>query len=107
MQREMNLLAARGSNREFVEVPAGAPAFVLVTRLPEEIQGVDALTQLPSDELANTLNPDLPDDSTGLTESELATLFSEGSPEQIRDALPRMTPQMRVIASRFLDQHRR
>lgn len=105
-QREMNLLAARNTNREFVEVPAGAPAYLLVTRLPEEIGGVDALTALPPGELARTLNPDLPDDSTGLTEAEMAALFSEGSPEQIREAMPRMTPRMRRLAEMFLLQER-
>lgn len=103
-QAEMNGLAARNTNREFVEVPAGAPAYLLITRLPEEIQGVDALTTLPSDELARRLNPDQPDDSTGLTEAELAALFAEGSPEQVRAAMPRMTAPMRVLAQRFLDQ---
>lgn len=81
-----------GNNRnqtEFVEITAGTTAFVLVTDLPDEISNTNALGQ-------NSKT------ATGLTESELADLFSEGSREKIRTALPRMTPQFRVLAEKYL-----
>lgn len=81
-----------GSNRnsnEFVEISAGTTGFVLVTDLPDEISDTERLGQ-------NTKT------ATGLTESELADLFSEGSKEKIRAALPRMTPAFRQLAEKVL-----
>ncbi len=81
-----------GSNRnpnEFVEISAGTTGFVLVTDLPDEISDTDRLGQ-------NSKT------ATGLTESELADLFSEGSKEKIRAALPRMTPAFRQLAEKVL-----
>jgi len=77
------------SRREFVEVPAGTPAFVMITDLPKEAQGVDA------DPLA---------DGNGerLTDEELAELLSSESPEKIRAAIPRMTPELKRIAEAVL-----
>jgi hypothetical protein len=73
------------SRREFVEVPAGTPAFVMITDLPKEAQGVDA------DPLAEG-------NVETLTNEELAELLSSDSPEKIRAAMPRMTPELRRIA---------
>lgn len=81
-----------GNNRnggEFVEISAGTTAFVLVTDLPDEISDSDRLGQ-------NSKSV------TGLSESELADLFSEGNKEKIRAALPRMTPQFRILAEKYL-----
>jgi hypothetical protein len=81
-----------GNNRnqsEFVEISAGKTAFVLVTDLPDEISDAERLSQ-------NSKT------ATGLTESELADLFSEGHKEKIRAALPRMTPQFRALAEKYL-----
>lgn len=81
-----------GSNRnanEFVEISAGTTAFVLVTDLPDEISNAERLGQ-------NSKT------ATGLTESELADLFSEGNKDKIRASLPRMTPQFRVLAEKYL-----
>ncbi len=82
------------SRREFVEVPAGTPAFVMITDLPKEAQGVDA------DPLA---------EGTGetLTNEELAELLSSESPEKIRAAMPRMTPELRRIAEAVLKEQNR
>lgn len=79
---------SRNSN-EFVEIIAGTTGFVLVTDLPDEISNSDSLGQ-------NSKS------ATGLTESELADLFSEGNKEKIRAALPRMTTQFRVLAEKYL-----
>jgi hypothetical protein len=78
------------SRREFVEVPAGAPAYVMVTDLPKEVRGVDA-------------DPAVQDGGAGLTDEELADLLSKGTPEQIREALPRMPPDMRKVAELTLN----
>jgi len=81
-----------GSNRnpnEFVEISAGTTGFVLVTDLPDEISDADRLGQ-------NSKT------ATGLSESELADLFSEGSKEKIRAALPRMTSAFRQLAEKVL-----
>lgn len=81
-----------GNNRngqEFVEISAGTTGFVLVTDLPDEISNTERLSQ-------NSIT------ATGLTESELADLFSEGNKEKIRAALPRMTPAFRQLAEKVL-----
>jgi hypothetical protein len=81
-----------GNNRnpnEFVEISAGTTGFVLVTDLPDEISDAERLGQ-------NSKT------ATGLSESELADLFSEGSKEKIRAALPRMTPAFRQLSEKVL-----
>lgn len=83
------LIANNQSRSEFVEVSAGTTAFVLVTDLPDEISNAERLGQ-------NSKT------ATGLSETELADLFSEGNKEKIRAALPRMTPQFRVLAEKYL-----
>jgi hypothetical protein len=79
------------SRREFIEVRAGAPAFVMITDLPKEAQGVDA------DSLAEGNIETLKDE-------ELAELLSSDSPEKIRAAMPRMTPELRRIAEAVLKE---
>ena len=79
------------SSREFVEVSAGTPAFVMITDLPKEAQGVDA------DSLAKGNGETLKDE-------ELAELLSTESPEKIRAAMPRMTPELRRIAEAVLKE---
>lgn len=93
---EVNIRQTRG----FVEVLAGTSGYVLVTDLPS--------TATP-EELSNTTLSSLTDidstrPATGLTEHELADLLSNGSSEQIRAAMPRMTPEMRKIAQLVLNQ---
>jgi hypothetical protein len=72
------------ARREFVEISANSTAYVLVTSLPKEAQGTDVE---PAAEATEILNDD-----------ELAELLSSGTPEQIRDALPRMSAEMRKLA---------
>jgi hypothetical protein len=78
------------SRREFVEVPANAPAYVMVTDLPKEVRGVDA-------------DPTVQDEGSTLTDDELADLLSNGTPAQIKEALPRMPPEMRKVAELALN----
>jgi len=82
------------SSREFVEVAAGTPAFVMITDLPKEAQGVNA------DSLAEGNGETLKDE-------ELAELLSSDSPEKIRAAMPRMTPELRRIAEAVLKEQSR
>ncbi|MGH9755611.1 MAG: hypothetical protein ACREA2_22755 [Blastocatellia bacterium] len=80
--------------REFVEVPAGTPAFVMITDLPKETQGIGA------DSLAEGNRETLKDE-------ELAELLSSESPEKIRAAMPRMTLELRRIAEAVLKEQNR
>jgi hypothetical protein len=82
------------SRREFVEVPAGTPAFVMITDLPKEAQAVDA------DPLAEG-------SGETLTNEELAELLSSDSTEKIRAALPRMTPELKRVAEAVLKEQTR
>ncbi|HKP11873.1 MAG TPA: hypothetical protein VJZ91_07165 [Blastocatellia bacterium] len=84
--------------RGFVEVAAGTQGYVMVIDLPQEIRGIDALSELSAKDLAERSDANGVRASTGLSERELADLLSSGSPEQIRAAMPRMTPQMRRVA---------
>lgn len=80
----------RGDSGEFVEISAGTNAYVLVTDLPDEVVS-------DSGKLAQNQKS-----ATGLSDEELATLFSEGSPAKIRAAMPRMTPEFRRLAEQAL-----
>jgi hypothetical protein len=82
------------SRREFVEAPAGTPGFVMITDLPKEAQAVDA------DPLAEG-------SGETLTDEELAEILSSDSPEKIRAAMPRMTPELRRIAEAVLKEQNR
>jgi hypothetical protein len=82
------------SRREFVEVSAGAPAFVMITDLPKEAQGIDA-------------DPSAVGTGETLADEELAEILSSDSPEKIRAAMPRMTPELRRIAEALLREQNR
>lgn len=86
---ELSGLIGNRSSSDFVEVAAGTTGFVLVTDLPDEISNSDALAKNSKA-------------ATGLSENELAELFSSGSKEKIRAALPRMTPAFRKLAESAL-----
>jgi hypothetical protein len=79
------------NRREFVEIPAGAFGYVMITDLPKETRGIDA------DPLAESAGETLADE-------ELAELLSSGSPEKIRAALPRMNPEMKRLALMVLQE---
>ncbi|HEY8462129.1 MAG TPA: hypothetical protein VIM99_17200 [Blastocatellia bacterium] len=75
--------------REFVEVEAGAPGYVMVTDLPDAGKGVDAD---PEKYFADG-------EQGSLSDEELAKLLYEGAPRRIKAAMPRMTPEMRRVAA--------
>lgn len=102
---EVTALSGRGNNnREFVEVAAGAPAYVMITDLPETIKGADAGGELEPEQLTRALEAGERGNGSGLTDAELATLLSSGSDDEIHAALPRMTPRMRRVALGVLEQ---
>ncbi|MCI0389861.1 MAG: hypothetical protein MOB07_14020 [Acidobacteria bacterium] len=73
--------------REFVEIEAGSSGYVMITDLPDTTKSRDA-------------DPDLAADGEGaLSDEELAKLLSEGTPAQIKAAMPRMNPEMRRVAA--------
>ena len=98
---ELSSLISERTNQQqsgFVEVAAGTQGYVMVTDLPQEIRGIDALAVLSAKDLAERSDTNGVRASTGLSERELADLLSSGSPDQISAAMPRMTPQMRHVA---------
>lgn len=88
----------------FVEVEAGTSGYVMVTDLPPAIKGTEASPDLNEETLAALTNVDATRPATGLSERELADLLAGGSPEEIRAAMSRMTPEMRKIATAILGQ---
>jgi hypothetical protein len=97
---------SQGSGRRvsgFVEVPAGSSCYLLVMTSPREIQGVDADVSLPAaSELERLSDSNQPRTQGLMSEQELAELMTQGSPDDIRNALPRLSPQMRRVAVAFL-----
>ncbi len=82
------------NNRSFVEVPAGAVGFVLVTMLPPASQ--------PDSRLASIAPAKDNNSSNELSDAELAELFAEADADGIKAALPRMNPELRRIAEMTL-----
>jgi len=78
-------IGSTSQSGEFIEISAGTNAYVLVTDLPDEVSDESRLAQNKQS-------------ATGLSDDELATLFSEGSPDRIRAAMPRMTLEFRRLA---------
>ena len=75
-----------GRDRDsFVEVAAGSSGYMVITELEERS------------------NFDQPSKSTGISESELAELVQSGNRRRIREAIPRMTSEMRRIAEAVLN----
>ena len=94
----------RKQSRSFVEVVAGTPGYVMVTDLPSVIKGKEPIPDVNNDSLAGVGDVDAIRPTTGLSERELADLLANGSPEDIRSAMPRMSPEMRKIAAAVLHQ---
>ncbi len=90
-------LIGRDGN-SFVEVAAGSSGYIMITELPEAIQGVDALAKLSGRDVEERSDADQPRRTTGISERELAELIQSGDPERIKAAFSRMTPEMRRVA---------
>jgi hypothetical protein len=83
-------------NRTFVEVPAGSVGFVLVTTLPEPSK--------PDSHLAVADWAKGDDARDEMPEAELAELLAGAEPEKIREAMPRMSPELRRVAQAVLKE---
>jgi hypothetical protein len=71
----------------------------MVTTLPADVKGVDA----EPDHLAQVSDITVASDQPGaLSQEELALLLTSGDTTRLREALPRMSPQMRRVAESVL-----
>jgi hypothetical protein len=86
----------------FLEIVAGTMCYVMITDLPERVQGVDALANLSRTDLEEKADSDQRRQATGISERELAELLQSGDPARIKAALPRMTADMRRVAEAVL-----
>jgi len=94
-----------GKDRDtFVEVAAGTSCYVMITELPEPIQGLDALTKLSGRDVEEKADSSQRRQGTGISEQELAELIQSGDLDRMRQALPRMTAEMRKIAEAVIAQ---
>lgn len=104
---ELNGVLGAQSDRNrragFVEVVAGTPGYVMVTDLPGAIKGTDSSAELDVQSLAAQSDVDAVRPATGISEREFAELIANGSPEQIKAKLHRMSPEMRRIALAVLE----
>ena len=93
------------SRREFVEVPAASPAYLLITRLPEQITGVEA-PLVTAGQAASALTAPASNNNGDqlLSDQEVARLVESGSPDEIRAAIPRMSPELRRLAEMALKE---
>ena len=103
---ELDGVLVGGDRNSFVEVAAGSSGYMMITELPDSVKGVDALSRLSGQDVEERSSVDQPRKTTGISERELAELIQSGDKEQIREAMPRMTPQMRRIAEAVIDGDR-
>jgi hypothetical protein len=82
----------------FLEIVAGTMCYVMITDLPERVQGVDALANLSRTDLEEKADSDQRRQATGISERELSELLQSGDPARIKAVLPRMTADMRRVA---------
>lgn len=103
LMREINGLAYRQGRAGFVEVPANTAGYVFVMTHPREIQGVDAGdVNASADDLRRMSDAGQARAGGQLSEAELVELMTNGNADDIRRALPRMTPEMRRVAEAVL-----
>ena len=93
----------RNRRAGFVEIVAGTPGYVMVTDLPAAIKGTEADAELDVQSLAALSDVNAVRPATGISEREFAELIANGSPDEIRAQLHRMSPEMRKIALAVLE----
>jgi hypothetical protein len=107
VSEELNGVIGPQSDRNrragFVEIVAGTPGYVMVTDLPAAIKGTEAVAELDVQSLAALSDVDAVRPATGISEREFAELVANGSPDEIKARLPRMSPEMRKIALAVLE----
>lgn len=93
-----------GGRRDFVEVAAGTTGYVMVSDLPDAVEGEPPLAMdepMPAvNQAVNQAVGQSPNQV--LTEAEIAHLLTDGTPAEIRASLPRMSPAMRELAREVL-----
>jgi hypothetical protein len=77
------IVSGSDDKRTFVRIEAGQSAYVMVSDLPSEVQGVDA----PGVELSSV--------ATSLTDREVMELIMFATPEDIRAATPLMNEEQK------------
>ena len=98
------LLSGDRDRNSFVEVAAGSHGYMMITQLPEGIQGVDALSKLSSADIEKQSDVSMRREVTGISEQELAELIQLGNVDRIKTALPRMTAEMRRVAEAVVSE---
>jgi len=93
----------RNRRAGFVEIVAGTPGYVMVTDLPAAIKGREAGAELDVQSVAALSDVDAVRPATGMSEREFAELIANGSSEEIKAKLHRMSPEMRKIALAVLE----
>lgn len=103
LMAEINGMAYRNNRVGFVEVPANSAGYVFVMQMPREAESVDALANLSPTNLERNSDAASPRvANTQLSDEQVATLMTTSTPEQIRLALPRLSPEMRRVAQSVL-----
>lgn len=92
------LLSGDRDRNSFVEVAAGSQGYMMITQLPDGIQGVDALSKLSGADIEKQSDVSMRREVTGISEKGLAELIQLGNVDRIKAALPRMTAEMRRVA---------
>lgn len=95
---EFNGVLTNKDRDSFIEIAAWTSCYVMITDLPERLQGVSAVATWSNSDLEQKTDADGRRAATGLSERELAELLQSGDVGQIRAALPRMTAEMRRVA---------
>lgn len=93
----------RNRRAEFVEVVAATPGYVIVTDLPAEIKATEA-NELKQQTVATLADIDITRPATGISEREFAELLANGSPDEIRAKLHKMSPEMRQLALAVIER---
>lgn len=93
----------RNRRAGFVEIVAGTPGYVMVTDLPTAIKGTEAGAELDVQSLAALSDVDAVRPATGISEREFAELIANGSHDEIKAKLHRMSPEMRKIVLAVLE----
>jgi hypothetical protein len=100
---EIGGMAYRNNRAGFVEVPANSSGYVFVMQMPREAESVDALANLSPTNLERISDAASPRvGGAQLSDEQVAMLMTTGTPEQIRLALPRLSPEMRRVAQSVL-----
>ena len=103
VSNELDGVLVGHDRNSFVEVAAGSSGYIMISELPDSVQGVDALSKLTARDMDERSDVDHPRKTTGISERELAELIESGDIEELKHAMPQMTPEMRRIAEAVIN----